>query len=148
MKFYVKQNVSTINYNIFEFKTKKIDMKKVIMLLFLATNVMIGLAQETVSFVADIANRNGDVIYIRDMMNKPVQEMKVDEKGLFSGSFSVADNFYLLFDGVEYAQLFLKNGYDLKLTMDAKNFDESIKFSGKGSDENNFIAQTALLDQK
>ena len=148
MKFFVKQNVSTINCNIFEFETKKIDMKKVIMLLFFATNVMIGLAQETVSFVADIANRNGDVIYIRDMMNKPVQEMKVDEKGIFSGSFSVSDNFYLLFDGVEYAQLFLKNGYELKLKMDAKNFDESIKFTGKGSDENNYLAETALLDQK
>ncbi len=148
MKFFVKQNVSTINYNIFEFETKKIDMKKVIMLLFLTANVVTGLAQETVSFVADIANRNGDVIYIRDMMNKPVKEIKVDEKGLFSSSFSVSDNFYLLFDGVEYAQLFLKNGYDLKLAMDAKNFDESIKFSGKGATENNYLAQTALLDQK
>lgn len=148
MKFFVKQNVNTINCNIFEFETKKIDMKKVLMLLFLAANAMTGLAQESVSFVADIANRNGDVIYIKDMMNKPVKEIKVDEKGLFSGSFSVSDNFYLLFDGVEYAQLFLKNGYELKLKMDAKNFDESIKFTGKGSEENNYLAETTLLDQK
>lgn len=148
MKFFVKQNVRTINCNIFESQIKKVDMKKVMMLLFLIANVVTSLAQETVSFAADIANRNGDVIYIRDMMNKPVKEIKVDEKGIFSGTFSVTDNFYLMFDGVEYAQLFLKNGFDLKLTMDAKNFDESIKFTGKGAGENNYLAEATILDQK
>jgi len=51
-----------------------------------------------------------------------------------------------MFDGVEYAQLFLRNGFDLKLKMDAKAFDESIKFSGKGSAENNYIAQATLSE--
>ncbi len=148
MKFFVKQNVSTTICNIFEFEIKKIDMRKVMMLLFLTANVMAGLAQETVSFVADIANRNGDVIYIKDVRNKPVKEIKVNEKGLFVATFSVEDNFYLMFDGVEYAQLFLKNGFDLKLTMDAKNFDESIKFTGKGAGENNYLAEATILDQK
>jgi hypothetical protein len=148
LKFFVKQNVRTINCNIFESEIKKVDMKKVMMLLFLIANVATSLAQETVSFAADIANRNGDVIYIRDMMNKPVKEIKVDEKGIFSGTFSVTDNFYLMFDGVEYAQLFLKNGFDLKLTMDAKKFDESIKFTGKGAGENNYLAEATILDQK
>ena len=41
----------------------------------------------------------------------------------------------------------MKNGYNLKLTMDAKEFDESIVYSGKGSKENNFLAQKALSDE-
>jgi hypothetical protein len=36
----------------------------------------------------------------------------------------------MLFDGKEYTELFLKNGYDLNLKMNAQDFDESIVYSG------------------
>lgn len=123
-------------------------MKKVLVLVFSIMGIFTGMAQETVNFVAEIANRNGDVIYIKDNTNKTIREIKANEKGIFSDSFSVAENFYLMYDGVEYAQLFLKNGFDLKLKMDAKTFDESIKFTGKGAGENNYLAEATLLDQK
>jgi thiol-disulfide isomerase/thioredoxin len=123
-------------------------MRKMLIMLLVTSSLFTCIAQDKVSFVAEIANKNGDVIYIKDMMNKPVKEIKVNDKGVFSDSFAVADGFYLMFDGVEYAQLFLRNGYDLKLTMDAKQFDESIKFSGKGAGENNYLAEAAILDQK
>lgn len=124
-------------------------MRKWYDILFAIVLSNVALAQNSVvTFQANITNRNGDVIYIKDNMNKTVKEIKVNEKGFFAASFSVADDFYILFDGVEYAQLFLKNGYDLKLIMDAKQFDESIKFSGKGADENNYLASESLLDQK
>jgi thiol-disulfide isomerase/thioredoxin len=54
---------------------------------------------------------------------------------------------YRLNDGVENTSLFLKNGMDLKLTLNAKEFDESIVYSGKGAKENNFLAQTALYEE-
>ncbi len=123
-------------------------MKKGLVVVFLFVAAFTSVAQETVSFVAEIANRNGDVIYIRDIRNKPVKEIKLNEKGVFAATFPVEENFYLMFDGVEYAQLFLKNGFDLKLVMNAQNFDASLQFSGKGADENNYIAQANLLDQK
>ena len=123
-------------------------MKKGLLVVFLFVTGFTSIAQETVTFRAEIANRNGDVIYIRDIKNKPVKEIKVDEKGVFASTFAVEDNFYLMFDGVEYAQLFLKNGFNLKLVMDAKKFDESILFTGKGSGENNYLAQANILDQK
>jgi thiol-disulfide isomerase/thioredoxin len=104
----------------------------------------IGFAQKsTVTFQADIANRNGDVIYIKEN-NNTIQEIKIDKNNLFKASFEVKEGMYLLFDGVEYTQLFLKNGYDLKLKMDAKQFDASIKYSGKGEAENNFLAQSTI----
>jgi thiol-disulfide isomerase/thioredoxin len=123
-------------------------MKKGLVVVFLFVATLTSVAQETVSFVAEIANRNGDVIYIRDIRNKPVKEIKLNEKGVFAATFPVEENFYLMFDGVEYAQLFLKNGFDLKLVMNAQNFDASLQFSGKGAEENNYIAQANLLDQK
>ena len=99
----------------------------------------------TVSFQADIANRNGDVIYIKDN-DKTIQEIKIDKNNLFKATFDVKEGLYLMFDGVEYTELFLKAGYNLKLKMDAKQFDESIKYTGKGEAENNFLAQATIAE--
>lgn len=123
-------------------------MRKVFSILLMALAGQMGFAQKTVSFQADIANRNGDVLYIRTAQNKPFQEIKADDKGIFKATFEAAEGGYVLFDGTEYAQLYLKPGYDLKLKMDARNFDESIVFKGKGADENNFLAQSTVLEQK
>ena len=123
-------------------------MKKVFGILIVVLAANIGFAQGKVSFKANISNRNGDVIYIKDDKNKTIKEINVDKDGLFSGNFEVNDGMYLMFDGVEYAQLYLKDGFDLKLKMDAKEFDESIAFEGKGSEENNFMAKSALEEEK
>ena len=105
-----------------------------------------GFAQDsTVSFQAEIANRNGDVIYIKDN-DKVIQEIKIDKDNLFKATFEVKEGLYLMFDGVEYTELFLKAGYNLKLKMDAKQFDESIKYTGKGEAENNFLAQATIAE--
>ena len=115
-----------------------------ILVTFILTSV--GFAQNTtVTFQADIAYRNGDVLFIKD--NRIiVKEIKADKDGHFKDSFEVKEGMYQLFDGVEYAELFLKNGFDLKMKMDAKAFDETIKFSGKGAAENNFLAQATLSE--
>lgn len=139
----VKQKKST-----FGFTFKKNTMKKTFSILVTVLMATIGWAQNTVKFQAEIANRNGDVIYINNKKNKTIQEIKVDDKGIFKASFEAEEDTYVMFDGVEYAQLYLKPGYDLKLKMDAKKFDESIFFKGTGAAENNFIAQTVLLDSK
>jgi thiol-disulfide isomerase/thioredoxin len=104
-------------------------------------------AKKYVTFQADIANRNGDSIFIR-ADKKIIKKLFVDKKGMFKDTLNVAEGVYLLFDGVEYTSLYLKNGYDLKLKMNAKQFDESIVYSGKGSLENNFLAQKAILEAK
>lgn len=122
-------------------------MKKSIFFLSLMLASTIAFAQGKVSFRADIANRNGDVIYIKDNTNKTVKEIKVDSKGIFKDTFEIKDGFYVMFDGVEYGQLYLKDGFDLKLTMDAKMFDESITFKGKGEAENNLLAQNSISNE-
>ena len=121
-------------------------MKKLFFILTALVFSSVGFAQsDVVIFQADIAHRNGDVLYIKDN-NKTIQEIKLD-KGMFKASFPVKEGMYQLFDGVEYAMLYLKNGYDLQMTMDAAQFDESIKFKGTGSNENNYLAQETLSDE-
>lgn len=101
-------------------------------------------AQGKIKFQAEIANRNGDVVYIKDNADKTIKEIKVNEKGIFKAEFEAVSGLYVMFDGVEYAQLYLKPGFDLKLKMDAKLFDESIAFTGKGEGENNFLAYKSI----
>lgn len=126
-------------------------MKKLLFIalaLVSAVNV-IGQTKATLSFKAEIANRNTDAISFLDRNNgKEVKKILVGKDGIFKDSFSVEEGFYMLFDGKEYTQLFLKNGYDLNLKMDAQKFDESIVYSGKGAVENNFLAQNAIEDSK
>jgi hypothetical protein len=107
-------------------------MKKLFNFIFTIVVASVGLAQESMTFEAEISNKNSESLFIKD--NKSViQEIKADSKGLFKATFAVKEGMYQMFDGVEYAQLFLKNGFDLKLKMDAAKFDESITFTGKGS---------------
>lgn len=122
-------------------------MKK---LLTLVTTLLVSVslfAQEDMTFQANVTNKNGDVLFIKSGRTI-VKEIKSDEKGDFKATFPIKEGLYQLFDGAEYAQLFLKPGYDLKMTLDAAKFDETIKFTGKGSNENNFIAAQTLAEQK
>jgi thiol-disulfide isomerase/thioredoxin len=130
-------------------KTKLNFMKKLslLALVLLCSINSIGQGKKYVTFNAEIANRNGDSIFIR-MNRKVIKTIPVNKKGVFKDTLNVAEGMYLMFDGKEYTQLFLKNGYDLKLKMDAQKFDESIVYTGNGSAENNYLAQNTVADSK
>lgn len=113
------------------------------------SNVSLAQKKETFSFQAEIANRNSDTIRILNRNNgKELLKIGVDKKGVFKGSIPVEKGFYLLYDGKEYTQLYLKNTFNLKLKMDAKQFDESIAYTGLGAVENNFLAQNTVSESK
>jgi thiol-disulfide isomerase/thioredoxin len=122
-------------------------MKKLFTLLSIVLFSSTVFAQENMAFQAKIENRNGDTLFIKDG-NTIVQEIKLNPTGIFQAQFPIKDGMYQLFDGAEYAQLFLRNGYDLKMTMNAAEFDETIKFEGKGSKENNFLAEETMSEEK
>ncbi len=120
-------------------------MKKIVLILCAFVMTSFGFAQDKVNFQADIANRNGDALFVKN--NKTiVKELKSDERGHFSASFEIKEGLYQLYDGTEYTEVYLKNGYDLQLSMDAKNFDESIIYTGKGAEENNYLAKKVMND--
>ncbi|MCF6131224.1 TlpA family protein disulfide reductase [Flavobacterium wongokense] len=123
-------------------------MKNLFTLLTIALFSATSFAQENMAFQAKIDNRNGDTLFIRDNAGQIVQEIKINPKGMFQAQFPVKDGMYQLFDGEEYAQLYLKNGYDLSMTMDASKFDETIKFTGKGAKENNYLAEETMAEEK
>ena len=118
-------------------------MKNIFSLVITLVFTTISFSQQKVLFHGKIANRNSDVLYIKDN-NTIIKEIKLNTEGAFNDSFETKEGLYQMFDGVEYADLYLKPGYDLDLKMDAKQFDESIKYTGKGEIENNFLAQATL----
>ncbi|WP_440122699.1 TlpA family protein disulfide reductase [Tenacibaculum sp. Ill] len=99
-------------------------------------------------FTGTIKNANSKSLTIKNSSNEIVREIKVSENGTFSDTIFNTNGYYKFSDGKESSSMFLKDGYDLRLNMDAKEFDESIIYNGKGSDVNNFIAQKFLIKEK
>lgn len=123
-------------------------MKNALFILFITLLSPITLAQNTMQFTAEITNRNADIIYIKTPDGKTFKEIKINPKGVFQDTFEVKEGLYILFDSSEYTLVYLKNGFDLNLKMDAKQFDESIIYSGKGAIENNYLAQKSLVNEE
>jgi hypothetical protein len=86
-----------------------------------------------------IENKNWDHVYIKDQDYNTVQIIDINEEGTFNSKLSIQDGLYYLFDGTEYFKIYLKNGYNLQLSMDTNNYRESIKYTGIGADVNNFL---------
>ena len=122
-------------------------MKKIVSFILTVFISSLAIAQETMTFQAEIANKNGNTLSINSG-RETIQKIEADANGNFKATFPVKEGLYQLFDGVEYANLYLKNGYDLKMTMDATKFDETIAFKGKGAVENNFLAKRTLQENE
>ncbi|MCF8321294.1 MAG: TlpA family protein disulfide reductase [Flavobacterium sp.] len=124
-------------------------MKKIFLIGMLFGYSILSLSQTNnfVIFKAEIANKNTDFISIRD--NKKVyKKIQINKDGFFKDTLNVKDGLYQMYDGVEVTSMYLKNGYDLSLKMDAKKFDESIVYTGVGANENNYLAQATIEDSK
>lgn len=121
--------------------------KRILLFLFAIISTYAQNNREMVSFEGKIANRNSDSIVVSSGRSFK-KTIKLDKKGEFKDAFEIpSKGMFQLFDGTEGTLLFLKNGYNLKLTMDAKEFDESIVYEGNGAKENNYLAKKALSDE-
>lgn len=123
-------------------------MKKIFVscLLFFGALNVIGQAKDQIKFTAKIANRNSDTLVIQGKDFKQV--IPINKKEIFVASFDAPKGFYVFSDGTESSRLYLKPNSDITLTMNAKEFDETIVYKGKGVNESNFLAQQALRNEK
>nr|WP_294789089.1 TlpA disulfide reductase family protein [uncultured Flavobacterium sp.] len=115
------------------------------LVIFTALN-SIGQSNNSIKFSAKIANRNSDTLVIKGR-NDFKQVIPIDKKGVFAATFDAPKGFYMFTDGKESSNLYLKPNSEINLTMDAKEFDETIVYKGKGVNESNFLAQQALKDE-
>lgn len=95
-----------------------------------------------------IINPTGDSVWVRtpDQFDYPtVSASALDSNGGFTMTFTLEKpteaSFY---DGKETSKMFLKPGDSLLVSLDTEQFDESIRYIGKGSNENNYLAEAFL----
>lgn len=126
-------------------------MKK-ITLLFILGILLIYSCKENSSndnliFSGKIENRNSDTLNIVNINQNIVKSIILDEKGTFRDTLNIKEGFYYLNDGKENTTVYLKPKFNLALTLNTKEFDESIKYKGKGAKENNYLVKKALLNE-
>ncbi|WP_320816188.1 TlpA disulfide reductase family protein [Flavobacterium sp.] len=122
-------------------------MNKIILLILVTIfSSFTFLRDDEVTFTAKIENRNSDTLMFKGG-NQFSKIIIADKKGVFKSTFKIEEGFYQMYDGKMYVQLYLKNGYDLVLNMDAKKEYQSITYKGKGADENNFWIKSLIDSQ-
>lgn len=80
--------------------------------------------------------------------NKIFDEITINKDSTFLDTIkNVKPGIYFFVYGNERSKIYLKPGYNLNLYLDAKQFDESIKYTGNGSKNNNYLAQKNLDEE-
>jgi thiol-disulfide isomerase/thioredoxin len=92
-----------------------------------------------------ITNPNSKALTLANDVDEQI--ISLDENGSFNDTIKLATGYYYLSDGTESTRMYLTSGYNLNLTLDTKEFDESVHYSGEGSNENNYLAKKVLLEE-
>ena len=123
-------------------------MKKVFYssLLLLTNLTLLAQAPKKIKFKAVIENRKSDTLIIRGE-NAFNQIIPINSSKQFEATFAAPKGFYQFFDGQSASTMYLKPETDIVLMFDADRFDKSITYSGKGSDESNFLAKFGIREE-
>lgn len=101
--------------------------------------------KEYVTLSGTITNQNSDSLMVLTRGYR--KKIVVNSDGSFSDTLKVVTGSYSLYDGTEQTSIYLKNGFDLVITIDTKQFDETVAYAGDGAEANNYLAATALLQE-
>jgi len=97
----------------------------------------------------NIKNTNETIIEIANSGKRYQKEIRIDSNGNFRDTLYLENSgsyFYQI--GRAYSTIFLKNGYDLTLKLDADDFYRSTNYAGKGSEINNYNVARGTLKNK
>lgn len=122
-------------------------MKK---LLLLTTAIALVACNETpkdyVTLSGKITDKTSDSVVVRSRTYS--KTIKVNSDGTFKDTLKVETGVYNFYDGNEATNMFLKNGFDINITLDTKQFDETIKYTGTGAEHSNFLAKNSLIQEQ
>ena len=122
-------------------------MKRI--LLVLITLVILSCADAPKNYATisgKITNQNSDSLVIRKQAYS--KTIEVADDGSFKDTLNVEPGVYTLYDGREGTSLFLRNGFDIQVTLDTKMFDETVSYAGEGATHSNFLAKKTLLEEE
>ena len=101
-----------------------------------------------IKFAGKIEDPNyNSVAIVNDNGFKKIFELSAEND--FSDTLTIPNKgMYTFSDGRESTVIYLAKDCDIYLTLNTKEFDESIKYTGKGSGNNNFLAQKYLINER
>ena len=131
---------------------KRRKMKKLIYILIAAFTVLAckqEQAKDYITFSGKISNASSETITVMNPKIQYKKEIKLNDDGTFRDTIKAADNYFSILNGKEYyATLYAKNGDEINVTLDAKNLNETLNFSGKGSKASTQMAKANLLQEE
>ena len=89
-----------------------------------------------------LMNPVNDKFYISS--GESVNEIAVDENGNFNDTLQLAEGFYGIRHARESGALYIAPGKNVNLSVDMKNFDETLKFDGASAAANNYLAKKTI----
>ena len=94
-----------------------------------------------VSFSGEITNINKKDTILSLQTSTFKKDFKINSDGTFKDTINIKEAGYytLVVDNKNYGFVFLRNGFDLKLTADNNDFFQSTKYTGKGSNTSNYL---------
>lgn len=101
-----------------------------------------------VLFSGKIENPNSDSLTIINRFNYKIHTFHLASDGTFNDTIHITEGYYYLDYGNGNSQIYLKPNYNLNLSLDSKKSFKSIKYTGKGAYENNYLAKKNLLNYK
>ncbi len=113
-------------------------MKKIVLLLLAYTGVYA--QSEIKNFKGTIKNSTVDSVIVENQRGTWHKGYALDKNGNFSGRLQQGLSMFTLYYGETEIPLFLGNDSDITITADAKNLIETLRFEGKGMEENTFLA--------
>lgn len=103
--------------------------------------------KDYVTFSGKIENKTSDSILLRSRML--TKTILVAPDGTFSDTLKINDpEVFGFFNGNIAAPVFLKNGFDIKMNADMDDLEKTVKFSGSGSEHNNYLTEQMQLEKK
>lgn len=124
-------------------------MKYIYIILLIAISIY-GCKEEApkdyVTFSGTIENNTSDSISINNRTFK--KSFAVTEKGTFSDTLKIEAGVYYFYNGTESTPVFLKNGYEIDMNIDAEDFEKSIEYSGKGAENSNYLIKKMNFEKE
>jgi hypothetical protein len=88
-----------------------------------------------------IENSTYNQLKIIDFMSNNLATIALSSTKTFKDTLDIPEGYYYLDAGDQYTFIYLKPEFELNIDVDAKDFDKSLKYSGKGAKENNYLAK-------
>ena len=102
------------------------------------------------TFSGKLINYNGSYIQLEQMEVFPPQnrKIKIADDGTFSDTLHIDKAYFGLSIGNERIHLFMKKGNDLRLTVNNKNFNSTLEFTGSGAKNNDYLKKVDVICQE